>query len=58
MENLSIKEIKEELEKRGISQSKVAKELDYDKDYINRILNEREKASTKLITKFNIYLNL
>lgn len=56
-ETYTLKQIKKELVSLGISQSKLAEDLDYNKDYINRILNEREVISKKLHLKLVIYIN-
>jgi len=57
-ELLTVKELKKEFEQLGISQSKIAKAIHCDKDYLNRVINGRIECSLTMSIKLNTYLEL
>ena len=53
---LKVNEIKQFLIENEISQPTVCTVIGCDKDYLNRVLNGRVKASTRILTKLNFYI--
>ena len=51
-----VKKIKQFLIENGISQPKVSKNIGVGKDYLNRVLCGRVKASSRIVNKLNVYI--
>jgi len=56
MENAS--ELKKELKELGIIQTQLAEKCQVSKDYLNRVLNGREKMTLVMSVKIRTYIDL